>query len=226
MTYWSCWLAGMPWCGWQGCPGMAIWLVCWTGRYLGHPGHACWPAQQARLLWLTGWTGLATWAAWSGWLTSLSMVACLACLTRLVGWPNWAGLHTLLGKLVGMGGQAGLLTVLGLPRLAMVSWLAILTWLAICTWVAWLLYKPGYARPSHRACAPQAMTGTETRCAQTDKELLAVVFGCEGFRHFIHNKLQLKHLKPPTTITHEPLDNKLWRMLDLMFSWKVLSSGM
>ena len=69
------------------------------------------------------------------------------------------------------------------------------------------------------AYASRAFTDTETRCAQIEKELLAIVFGCERFEPYVYSRDLIEvesDLKPLEAIFCKPLHpapKRLQRML-------------
>jgi hypothetical protein len=68
------------------------------------------------------------------------------------------------------------------------------------------------------AYASRAMTETETRYAQIEKELLAVVFACEKFRHYVYGKsvtVETDH-QPLITIIKKPLYSAPIRLQKMM----------
>ena len=68
------------------------------------------------------------------------------------------------------------------------------------------------------AYASRALTPTQTRYAQIEKELLAIVFGCEKFHDYIYGRqvnVETDH-KPLETIFHKPLHQSPLRLQKML----------
>ena len=74
------------------------------------------------------------------------------------------------------------------------------------------------------AYASRALTPTQTRYAQIEKELLAIVFGCEKFHDYIYGRqvnVETDH-KPLETIFQKPLHQSPLRLQKMLMKLKVL----
>lgn len=69
------------------------------------------------------------------------------------------------------------------------------------------------------AFASRILTDTETRYAQIEKELLAVVFACTKFKDYVYGKqvvLETDH-QPLVSILKKPIHNALARLQRMLF---------